>query len=97
MPVVVEEAAATLDYHARPPRVPVARWPVMASHPKSRFDRSMKMIKVTPSTHLTLTALKAGMERAKDRQVTWSEVLDVVVDAYVRWLALAAAAEDGGS
>jgi hypothetical protein len=51
------------------------------------------VIKIGYGTHQKVTDIKTVMEGEKHRQVTYSEVIDVLADAYARWLALAADTE----
>jgi hypothetical protein len=43
--------------------------------------RPYKTIKVTPVAHSRLSAIKQGLQAEKQRDVTFSEVLDVLADA----------------
>jgi hypothetical protein len=49
-----------------------------------RQPRTYKTIKVTPPAHARLAAIKRGLEERKQREVTFSEVLDTLADALTR-------------
>ena len=63
--------------------------------PQSRFQAEQKTFKVSPAVWDRVTAIKAGLEADKTRQVTYSETIEILADAWDRWQALTAAAEAG--
>jgi len=47
-------------------------------------ERTYKTIKVTPVTHGRVAAIRQGLTDSKQREVTFSEMLDILADAYDR-------------
>lgn len=47
-------------------------------------ERTYKTIKVTPPAHARLAAIKQGLTAEKQREVTFSEVVDILADALTR-------------
>jgi SRSO17 transposase len=60
----------------------------------SRFEGARSIIKVTPPVRRRLDAIKAALEGDRQREVTWSEVIDLLADSWDRWAALADLAAD---
>jgi hypothetical protein len=63
------------------------------SKPGSRWEPAQKPIRVSPAVHERVTAIKKALEGEKTRQVTYSETLELLADAWDRWQALAADVE----
>jgi hypothetical protein len=61
----------------------------------SRFEQARSVIKVTAPTRRRLDVIRGALEDSKDREVTWSEVLDHLAEAWDRWQALADLAKQG--
>jgi len=57
-------------------------------------QRTYKTIKVTPVAHGRIAAIKRGLEAEKQREVTFSETLDVLADALLDCQAEAIQAAD---
>jgi hypothetical protein len=62
---------------------------IMAANPPGRFQNGSVPIRVTQPSYDAVTAIKQTMEDGKKRQVTYSEVLEIMADAWHRWQALA--------
>jgi hypothetical protein len=59
---------------------------------RSRFEAAARPMKITPPVRARLDIIKDTMETEKQRQVTYSEVLDELVRAYEMLLDAAAQA-----
>jgi hypothetical protein len=64
----------------------------MASDRQSRFEAVQRRMNITPPVYARLEAIKQVMQREKQRQVTYSEVLDELARAYEMLLDAAAQA-----
>jgi hypothetical protein len=47
-------------------------------------ERTYKTIKVSPPAHRRLTGIKQGLQAEKGRDVTFSEIIEIMADALIR-------------